>query len=341
MYPENTASYMSHPSYTPQVKFVGDTSITEGSKGSYRLQIDQIATTDMTFTINIADGKAKRFNGDGSGQKEKGDIKKGVLPSLNRDFTVYDSQGRLFGGDTITLTIRAGQTTSESISIQTWQEEVSMGGKKLITADTLLGEGNEKFSLNIVDACGCQVANPHLPVTIVDQTEYKWHSPIAIDLNGNGVKTLSIDKGVQFDLLNTGSAVNVGWISPKDGLLAVDNNGNGRIDDGNELFGGGVGDGFAKLDSFDTNRDGVVDSSDQNFGDLKIWRDSNSNGFTDKGELRALEAFGIASLNVGHEKKFELDGQGNVLGERSFVTTTSGKTLESIDVYFQVGNNLG
>jgi hypothetical protein len=331
---------MSNNSPTPQLKLIGDTSITEGNKGSYRLQLDRASTTDLTFTVDIADGKAKRFNGDGSNQKEKGDLKKSVFPELNRDFTAYDSQGRIINGS-VTLTIRAGQTTSEDFSIQTWQEEVSMGGKKEITSETLLGEGNENFSLNIVDARGCQVAQPHVPITIIDHTEYKWHSPIAIDLNGNGIKTLSIDNGVKFDLLNTGSSVDVGWISPKDGLLAIDNNANGTIDNGNELFGGGVGDGFAKLDSFDTNRDGLVDASDQDFGSLKIWQDSNSNGFTDNGELQALSVFGIASLNTSYEKKFELDSRGNVLGERSFATTTSGKTLDAIDVYFQVDAGLG
>ncbi len=336
------SSYTSAPTHShtlqPRVSLVGDSNITEGGKGSYRLQLDRVAQTDLTFTIRVSDGTAIGFEGDGSGQKAKGDLKKGVLPILDRDYTVTDAQGQIVHGDTITLTIKAGSTTSESIGVQTWQEEVSMGGKKVITPNTQLGEGNEHFSLDIVDACGCQVAQPHMPVTIIDESIYKWHSPLAIDLNGDGIKTLNIDKGVTFDLLNTGSKVNVGWISPKDGLLAVDNNGNGKIDNGNELFGGGVGDGFAKLDSFDTNRDGIVDATDTNFGALKIWQDGNSNGVTDRGELQALSVFGIQSLNVAHEKKFELDNQNNILGERGSVNTTNGKSLDMIDVYFQVAS---
>jgi hypothetical protein len=328
------------PTSTPQVTLVGDESITEGSRGSFRLQLDRVSQTDLTFTIRINDGSAVCFDGDGSGQKTKGDLRKGVIPGLDRDFTVYDSQGQIISGDTITLTVRAGQTTSEQINVQTWQEQVSMGGKKVMTPDTPAGEGNENFSLEIVDACGCQVAQPQMPVTIIDDTPYKWHSPLTIDLNGDGVKTLSIDRGVQFDLLNTGSKANVGWVSAKDGLLAVDSNGNGKIDNGKELFGGGVGEGFAKLDSFDTNRDGIVNAKDQGFDSLKIWQDRNSNGVTDRGELQSLSVFGIKSLNVDHiayDQAAELDKQGNILGERGSVTTTSGKSLDMIDVYFQVG----
>jgi serine-aspartate repeat-containing protein C/D/E len=303
--------------------------------------LNQAATTDMTFTVRINDGSAKSYDGDGSKQKYKGDLKKSVFPELNKDFTSYDSQGRIITGDTVTLTIKAGQTASDSYNVQTWEEEVSMGGKKEIDSNTALGEGSESFTMEIADASGCVVDQGHMPVTIVDHTPYKWHSPLAIDLNGDGVKTLSIDKGVEFDLLNTGNKNNVGWISSRDGLLAIDNDGNGQIDNGQELFGGGVGDGFAKLDSFDNNRDGLVDASDESFESLKIWRDGNSNGVTDRGELQALSVFGISSLNVEHiayDKAAQLDKQGNVLGERGSVNTINGKSLDMIDVYFQVGD---
>jgi serine-aspartate repeat-containing protein C/D/E len=333
---------MSHPTLQPRVSLVGNSSIDEGSTGSYRLQLDGAATTDMTFTIRINDGSAKSYDGDGSKQKYKGDLKKSVFPDLNKDFTGYDSQGRIISGDTVTLTIKAGETVSDSYNVTTWKEEVSMGGKKLIDSSTVLGEGSESFALEIVDACGCMVDRGHMPVTIVDDDHYKWHSPLAIDLNGDGIKTLSINKGVEFDLLNTGTKNNVGWISGRDGLLAVDNNGNGQIDNGKELFGGGVGDGFAKLDSFD-NRDGLVDASDQGFETLRIWRDGNSNGVTDGNELQALSVFSIESLNVDHiayDQAAQIDKRGNILGERGSVNTTSGKSLDMIDVYFQVGGVL-
>ena len=40
-----------------------------------------------------------------------------------------------------------------------------------------------------------------------------YTTPLMLDLNGDGVQTLAIDSGVQFDLLNTGTKQSLGWIS--------------------------------------------------------------------------------------------------------------------------------
>jgi hypothetical protein len=70
-----------------------------------------------------------------------------------------------------------------------------------------------------------------------------------------------------FDHNNAGIRYGTGWINPNDGWLALDRNGNGKIDSGRELF----GDNTRKLDgnfaahaydalkSFDTNNDGQVE----------------------------------------------------------------------------------
>ena len=111
-------------------------------------------------------------------------------------------------------------------------------------------------------------------------------SPIILDLNGDGVQTLDMNAtDGRFDLLNTGTAVRSGWISQGDAFLAIDSNGNGMIDNRNELFGGEVGEGFAKLASFDSNGDGQVDKSDARFNELRLWQDRDSDHQTDAGEL--------------------------------------------------------
>lgn len=62
-------------------------------------------------------------------------------------------------------------------------------------------------------------------------------SPLVIDVDGNGVKTVSINKNVFFDLDNNLFAENTGWIEQGDALLVWDRDRNGKIDGGNELFG--------------------------------------------------------------------------------------------------------
>ena len=168
-----------------------------------------------------------------------------------------------------------------------------------------------------------------------DSARSWWISPLALDLNGDGVQTLSIDEGVEFDMLNSGSKVNTGWLSGEDGFLAIDNNGNGQIDDRSELFGGSKGEGFAKLASLDSNGDGLVNENDALFGALKVWQDGNENGITDEGELVSLESVGITDLNTAYTDVFAADAQGNIHGEHSSALK-KGSTIDMVDVYFQV-----
>lgn len=62
-------------------------------------------------------------------------------------------------------------------------------------------------------------------------------SPLILDLDGNGVETVSVNDGVYFDHDGNGFAEKSGWASENDGILVRDLNNNGQIDGGNELFG--------------------------------------------------------------------------------------------------------
>jgi uncharacterized surface anchored protein len=163
-------------------------------------------------------------------------------------------------------------------------------------------------------------------------------TPIAIDLNGDGIHTISREANTgSFDLLGTGKAITSGWLSKDDGFLAIDKNGNGQIDDISELFGGASkGSGFAKLATYDSNGDGVVDAKDAQFSSLMIWQDANSNGKTDAGELITLAKAGVVSLTVGYTELPFLDANNNLHLERSSVTLSNGKSADMTDVYFNV-----
>ena len=68
------------------------------------------------------------------------------------------------------------------------------------------------------------------PTTYID--------PILIDLNNDGIiSTTSTNDGTYFDHQNDGFAETSSWVSPNDGILAIDKNNNGYIDNGNEIFG--------------------------------------------------------------------------------------------------------
>jgi Calx-beta domain len=280
-----------------------------------------------------------------------------------KDFTVSKPDGTLNAGNTITVKVAAGQSESEIFKVNAWQENIiapwallpdklqaneslyrfndqenNYIGTGRNTPDALkVREGNETFSVQITNAGDANVVVDKVDVTINDTSKINYISPIAIDLNGDGVQTISAETGVKFDILNSGQAVQTGWISGEDGFLAYDKNGNGSIDDRSELFGGAVGEGFATLATFDSNGDGVVSDTDESFSKLSLWKDSNINGVTDSGELTSLIDAGIMALNVAHSSDFTTDKQGNILGERSTAIASNGQTLEVVDVYFKLG----
>jgi hypothetical protein len=166
-------------------------------------------------------------------------------------------------------------------------------------------------------------------------------SPIVLDLNGDGVKTLGFDAGVNFDLFANGKAVSTGWVSSSDGLLVVDRNHDGTINDGSELFGTSTtlangakaADGYAALRELDSNADGVVNGADQGFADLRVWVDSNSDGLTEAGELKTLASLNIASINAQAQAGTATDN-GNLLGLTSTYQTTDGTSHAAADVWF-------
>ena len=165
-------------------------------------------------------------------------------------------------------------------------------------------------------------------------------TPILLDLDGNGVQTLAASHGVRFDLNGTGLAQRVGWASPGDGLLVLDRNHDGRVNDGTELFGvatpdadgGRAGNGYAALALLDSDHNGVLNATDARFKELQLWVDANSNGRTDEGELHALAEYGVVSLDLKGEAGLVVD-HGNLLGLVSNYTSADGELHAMADVW--------
>lgn len=69
------------------------------------------------------------------------------------------------------------------------------------------------------------------------QTQYQ-RDPLIINWSGtDDIEFTSLDDGVNFDLDNNSFAEKTAWVKNHDGFLAIDLNGNGKIDNGGELFG--------------------------------------------------------------------------------------------------------
>ncbi len=115
-------------------------------------------------------------------------------------------------------------------------------------------------------------------------------------MNGDGIQLTALSgSNVYFDLDSDGFAERTGWVSASDGLLVRDNNGDGFINNGSELFGTSARNGFEVLRALDSNGDNQITRADTEYGSLRIWRDANSDGVSQASELVTLDAAGIAA----------------------------------------------
>ena len=166
-------------------------------------------------------------------------------------------------------------------------------------------------------------------------------TPIILDLNGDGVKSQSVSAGVKFDLFADGRQVNTGWVSSGDGLLVLDRNHDGLINDGSELFGSSTtltsgqkaADGYMALRELDSNQDGILSQEDAIFNDLRIWVDGNSDGISETGEIKSLAALSITKIDLHSKVELSKDN-GNLVGLTSSYETVDGATHAAADVWF-------
>ncbi len=169
-------------------------------------------------------------------------------------------------------------------------------------------------------------------------------SPIVIDLDGDGVETLGLTRHRYFDHDANNMQERTAWAGADDGFLVRDVNGNGRIDSGREMFGNHTllkngslaANGFEALRDIDSNQDGKLDANDATFSQLRIWRDANSNGLTDVGELLTLEQAGIAAVRTQWQTSTFVDATGQIHGQIGSAIRTDGSNAAAADVWFQV-----
>jgi Ca2+-binding RTX toxin-like protein len=162
-------------------------------------------------------------------------------------------------------------------------------------------------------------------------------SPLIIDLDGNGVQTTSLNTSLTFfDLNADGFSERTAWASATDGLLALDRNGNGSIDNITELFGTVTSNGFTILSQLDENQDGEITETDAAFADLRVWRDANGDGESTADELLSLTELGITSIDaVGTALPAGTTNNGNTVSHTGNVTFADGHTASIDDVWFE------
>ncbi len=128
-------------------------------------------------------------------------------------------------------------------------------------------------------------------------------APIILDLDGDGIEMVARGKSkASFDMDGDGNRDDTGWIGKGDGFLVIDRDNDGLITGAAELSflaeKPGARSDLDALAALDSNRDRKLDPTDLRFGELKVWVDSNRNGFTDAGELKTFQELNIASIDL-------------------------------------------
>jgi len=135
----------------------------------------------------------------------------------------------------------------------------------------------------------------------LSECDRSFVSPIAIDLNDQG-RIHRIPGEFTVDMDGDGSMETLSqWFGPKAGIL-VTADAKGKIN-GDYLFGNVPNlydDGFAELETLDTNSDGEL--TENELSTLAIWTDSNSDTIVNDGELSTLASHQITTLEVDHYK---------------------------------------
>ena len=324
-------------------KLDNNSNILTVSKNGHQITVDMFDKDKKTLDIVLQDAKEVLVSVSDvtAGEKdEKMEFKISLDRKLEKEETltlkINDEEIVFKENDqekTYTYTWKDNQTKNEDINFE-------------INPQIITDKSNVK----------AKIEKPGLGKIIDDDRDPKddlpeTYDPIVIDFNKNGITSTKLNNTVYFDHDNNGFKEATAWIEKDDGLLVLDKNGNGKIDNGNELFGNhtvsntiyGYTDekatnGYEALKAYDLNNDNVIDEKDEIFSKLKIWKDKNLNGITDEGELSSLAHNNIKSIDLNY-KEIAMDENSNTVKQSSKVTLKDGSTLDANDVWFKVNLN--
>lgn len=143
---------------------------------------------------------------------------------------------------------------------------------------------------------------------ILETENYIKTDPLMINLDTN-IGSVS-DQKFYFDLDTDGKEEQISFAGQGSGLLALDKNGDGTINDGSELFGTKSGDGFKDLAGYDNDGNGWIDENDSVFSRLKVWtKDAEGNDY-----LINLKEADVGAIYLGNaDTQFSLKNDENKL----------------------------
>ena len=154
--------------------------------------------------------------------------------------------------------------------------------------------------------------------------------PVALDLTGSGIQYVGLNAGIEYSYSATAPAVDTAWVAPQDGVLAY------KGADGSIQVAFSTAPGQTDLQGlaqvYDSNHDGVLNSSDPsfaNFGVVQIAGAGATPTFT------SLSTLGVADISLVSNGQTSTAANGNVTvyGQTTY-QLSDGATLAAADVSF-------
>ncbi len=139
----------------------------------------------------------------------------------------------------------------------------------------------------------------------------KKTDPLVINFEGTAAELSTTT--FQFDIDANGSLDQIATLESNSGMLALDKNNDGKINDGSELFGTQTGNGFNELAAYDDDKNQFIDAADAIYTKLRIWQ-RHADGSQ---QLMALGDKNIGAIFLGHTTTpFQIKSEdNNSLGE--------------------------
>ena len=347
----------------------GGKSILTVQKGDKSITINEFSKEDKSLGIKLANSKVEvsvtnKEGGDRWLQESLGDRGLPFTLSLSRELDKGEylkvEVVTSMKGDKSIIEFEEGDISKDFNF--TWEDDNDPQGNRYFAVNASVVDKSSDLTAEVISSARGMIKdddrdpdnpnrpnNPDVPTDPNDpQNAPMYHDPIIIDLNKDGTTTSKLNGAVNFDIDNNGFKEATGWISKDDAFLAYDRNGNGKIDNGNELFGdktvsvGAYGytgetakNGFEALKAFDFNNDNIIDEKDKDFDKLLLWQDLNTNGLTEEGELKSLKEHNVKSIDLRY-KETQIDNNGNLIKQTSTVTFNDNTTTTADDVWFKV-----
>lgn len=175
--------------------------------------------------------------------------------------------------------------TVSSANVTEYESTSFMTQGKVQTEDGRSIDFNVAFSMS--RAC-------EATINTMEVANYILTDPLVINLDTD--MTEISDQNFFFDIDSDGKEEEISELGKGSGFLAWDKNGDGIVNDGNELFGTKSGDGFKDLAAYDQDGNYWIDENDDIFQKLKVWmKDEEGNDI-----LLDLKEADIGAIYLGN-----------------------------------------